>query len=47
VEVVLMGYTDHQQFKTLFTYMSLHGNSADPDNFIASWSNVCRNMRIP
>ncbi|MBX4426292.1 Rpn family recombination-promoting nuclease/putative transposase, partial [Mycobacterium tuberculosis] len=21
VEVVLMGYTDHQQFKTLFTYM--------------------------
>ncbi|VGH42191.1 putative transposase, YhgA-like protein [Klebsiella quasipneumoniae] len=34
VEVVLMGYTDHQQFKTLFTYMSLHGNSADPDNFI-------------
>lgn len=29
-----MGYTDHQQFKTLFTYMSLHGNSADPDNFI-------------
>ncbi len=34
VEVVLMGYTDHQQFKTLFTYMSLHGNSADPENFI-------------
>lgn len=29
-----MGYTDHQQFKMLFTYMSLHGNSADPDNFI-------------
>ena len=29
-----MGYTDHQQFKTLFTYMSLHGNSADPDDFI-------------